>query len=113
MSGNRPAKAGMWFRHDLRLVANPALSAASKRNGAHQPIPALLLLSAGQMHEHDWAPMKWDLLRRHLDTFIEDAAERGIALTIEAIDSWRVAAKAVKAFAREHQLTELHFNAEY
>ncbi|OZB03889.1 MAG: deoxyribodipyrimidine photo-lyase [Idiomarina sp. 34-48-12] len=105
--------AGVWFRGDVRLAANPAVAAASEVNGAERAIPALLLLCPEQMREHDWAPIKWDLLRRHLHEFVKDAAEHGIALSIEVIDSWAMAAKAVKRFAQEHNLTELHFNAEY
>jgi deoxyribodipyrimidine photo-lyase len=105
--------AGVWFRGDLRLTANPAVAAASEFNGAERAIPALLLLCPEQMREHDWAPIKWDLLRRHIQVFVKDAAEQGIKLKIEVIDSWTKAAKAVKHFAQENELTELHFNAEY
>lgn len=105
-------RAGVWFRQDLRLTANPALSAASE---AHDKtaLPGLLLLCPQQMHEHDWAPIKWDLYYRHLETFVKDAAEQGIALQIEVIESWSKAGKAVKRFAEQQQLTELHINAEY
>ncbi|RZQ56934.1 deoxyribodipyrimidine photo-lyase [Pseudidiomarina tainanensis] len=105
--------AGVWFRGDVRLTANPAVSAASKVNGREQAIPALLLICPQQMKNHDWAPIKWDLLRRHLEVFAKDAAQQGILLSIEMIESWSMAAKAVKRFAQHHELTELHFNTEY
>lgn len=106
-------RAGVWFRNDLRLAANPALAAASAVNDTDKSIPAILLVCPAQMHEHDWAPIKWDLYYRHLQSFTEDAADQGIALQIEVIDSWRHAGKALKRFAEQQQLTQVHFNAEY
>lgn len=105
--------AGIWFRNDVRLIANPALSSASQVNGQQRDIPALLLLCPQQMKAHDWAPIKWDLLCRHLDSFVQDAAAKGVSLTIEVVDSWANAAKSVKRFAQKHELTALHYNAEY
>lgn len=107
------AYAGVWFRGDVRLAANPAVAAASQVNGVERQIPALLLLAPGQMREHNWAPRKWDLLRRHLDHFVVDAAQHGVALTIRVIDSWAEAPAAVVQFAQTHGLTEVHVNAEY
>jgi len=72
--------AGVWFRGDVRLAANPAVAAASEVNSTERAIPALLLLCPEQMREHDWAPIKWDLLRRHLHEFVKDAAEHGYCL---------------------------------
>ncbi|MDT7525049.1 deoxyribodipyrimidine photo-lyase [Pseudidiomarina sp. GXY010] len=117
MSSEAPAtasaRAGLWLRHDLRLRSNPALAAAAKLNGAEQPIPALILLCPQQMHEHDWAPIKWDLYYRHLHEFVKSAAAAGIALSIQVIESWQVAPKAVKRFAEQQQLSEVHVNVEY
>lgn len=106
-------RAGVWFRLDLRLSGNPALSAASAVTSSTESIPALLLISPEQMRAHDWAPIKWDLYLRHLEQFVVEAAAQGIELYIEEIESWQVAARAVKRFAQQQQLTELHFNCEY
>lgn len=105
--------AGVWLRNDLRLSANPALAAASEVNGEQRCVPALLLICPAQMHEHDWAPIKWDLYVRQLETFVIEAAEQGILLHIEVIDNWRTAGKSVKRFAEQHGLTQVHINAEY
>lgn len=43
----------------------------------------------------------------------KSAAAAGIALSIQVIESWQVAPKAVKRFAEQQQLSEVHVNVEY
>ena len=54
----------VWFRNDLRLADNPALTAACQQDA---PVRALFLITPGQWRQHDWSPAKVQLLLGLLD----------------------------------------------
>ncbi|PTB87653.1 deoxyribodipyrimidine photo-lyase [Pseudidiomarina aestuarii] len=109
-------KTGIWFRGDLRRLDNPAVTAAlegSRANDSEAIVHALYIACPKQWELHDWAPIKIDLLWRHLEQFRQELAEFGILLDIEIADDWRAAPKVVHQFCQRHQLRQLHANAEY
>ncbi|MDX1705546.1 cryptochrome/photolyase family protein [Pseudidiomarina sp.] len=105
--------AGIWFKGDLRLTDNPAVTAALGERADELPVHALYLAAAGQWQRHDWAPIKVDLLWRHLECFRQNAAERGVLLHIVVIDTWKEAPRAVLQFCQQYDIDALHFNREY
>ena len=105
--------SGLWFRNDLRLADNPAVAAALQSSAGGRPIPALYLATPKQWQLHHWAPIKIDLLWRHLQQFQADSAAHNIALEVVIVDDWQQAAKACMAFCQLHQLNALYFNNEY
>lgn len=104
---------GLWFRNDLRLADNPAVAAAMLQSDPNKAIHALYLATPKQWQQHDWAPIKIDLLWRHLQQLQADAAHRGIVLEVVTVDDWQQAAKACLAFCQRHQVSDLYFNNEY
>ncbi|MEX1222699.1 MAG: deoxyribodipyrimidine photo-lyase [Idiomarina sp.] len=107
----------IWFRGDLRLTDNPAVTAAVQEQQHEQApnaaIPALFLVTPKQWQEHHWAPIKTDLLLRHLQAFRHECAERGIALHVREVASYTGVPAAVTAFCDEHGVSKLHYNHEY
>ena len=105
--------SGLWFRNDLRLNDNPAVSAALAAASGDSAIPALYLATPKQWQQHHWAPIKIDFLWRHLEQFQRDAAQQRVALEVVVVDDWQQAAKACLAFCQRHGISQWFFNHEY
>ena len=61
----------VWFRKDLRIIDNPALTEASK-NG---PFKAIFISTPEQWHKHDMAPIQIDFLERHLKSITKPVSK--------------------------------------
>ncbi|MCC6426002.1 MAG: deoxyribodipyrimidine photo-lyase [Phycisphaerales bacterium] len=70
----------IWFRADLRTADNTALYAACAKPA--DPVLAVFLLSPAQWLDHDWAPVKVDLILRTLRELSDSLAARNIPLLI-------------------------------
>lgn len=99
----------MWFRCDLRVQDNTALSAAM----AAGPTLALYLLSPSQWQEHDDAPAKVDFWLRNLASLQAELARLNVPLLIRRADLWDEAPEAVARLCHEHQVSAVHVNEEY
>lgn len=105
---------GIWFRSDLRVTDNPAVTAAIRSKPAAQKfIPAIFVATPEQWEEHHWAPIKADLLWRHLEVFRQELAACGIALTVIVAPRFRQVPAALLSFCEEQQIETLHFNHDY
>ncbi|WP_295716976.1 FAD-binding domain-containing protein [uncultured Halovibrio sp.] len=100
----------IWFRNDLRLGDNPALTAACAGNAA---VEACFLPAPGQWADHDWSPNRTDLLLRSLDQLGQDLAALGIPLHIRSIDRFTDTDTELLALCRERGITRIHANEEY
>ena len=100
----------IWFRNDLRLGDNPALTAACAGNAA---VEACFLPAPGQWAEHDWSPNRTELLLRSLDQLGQDLAELGIPLHIRRIEHFADTDEALLALCQERGITRIHANEEY
>ncbi|MCA9289049.1 MAG: deoxyribodipyrimidine photo-lyase, partial [Phycisphaerales bacterium] len=110
----------VWFRADLRTADNSALLAACKAaggsaaNGAgHHGVVGVFLLAPRQWQEHDWAPVKVDLILRTLAELSKALAALNIPLKIIRADRFADAPKALLDLARECACDALYFNKEY
>lgn len=103
----------IWFRNDLRLRDNPAVVNALQNAGPQGRVYGLYLYSEEQWRRHDWAPMKVDLLRRHLQTLQQEAAEWGIELHLKGCRDWQTVPRVVRDFCAEHGISSVSFNREY
>ena len=104
-------RALMWFRADLRVADNTALSEAARR--ADRGVVAVFLVTPGQWREHDWAAVKVDLILRTLEVLKADLADRGIPLLIETAERFDAAPEHLLDLARRHACDGLFFNREY
>ncbi|KFZ29852.1 deoxyribodipyrimidine photolyase [Pseudidiomarina atlantica] len=103
----------IWFRNDLRLRDNPTVAAALQSCANNEPIFGLYLYSEAQWQAHDWAPIKVDLLLRHLKELQQEAAQWGIALHIKSVRDWQTVPRVVRDFCAEHEIQQVYWNCEY
>ncbi|MCB9844825.1 MAG: deoxyribodipyrimidine photo-lyase [Phycisphaeraceae bacterium] len=100
----------IWFRSDLRVHDNPALSGATHE--ATRGAVAVFVVCPRQWAEHDWAPVRVDFVLRCVAALSERLDRLGIALRIVAVPRFEGVAPALCAVAREHGCDALFFNRE-
>lgn len=99
----------LWFRTDLRVHDNPALSAAM----AQDATVALFMPAPGQWRTHGDAPAKIDFWRRNLATLAHGLAALDVPLKFLAVRDWSEAPDALAAFCRRHGIRAVHANSEW
>ena len=97
-----------WFRTDLRVHDNPALSAAANSGTTL----AVFIISPEQWLRHGDAPAKVDFWLRALHALRAELSNLGIPLKILHIDRWSTVPAALLKFAHEHNIDEVHCNRE-
>ncbi|MEX2529146.1 MAG: deoxyribodipyrimidine photo-lyase [Gemmatimonadota bacterium] len=101
----------VWFRRDLRVDDNTALSAAARNSD--EGVVGVFLLSPAQWLEHDDAPCKIEFWLRSLEALRDDLNELNIPLLIRTAGRFDEAPEALLSVARETGCRALHFNREY
>jgi deoxyribodipyrimidine photo-lyase len=101
----------VWFRSDLRVDDNAALSEASR--AADRGIIGVFTLCPRQWQAHDWADVKVEFLLRSLACLSERLKKLRIPLRIVETPKFAEAPAALLALARRHQCDVLYFNREY
>ncbi|GIZ11083.1 deoxyribodipyrimidine photo-lyase [Pseudomonas sp. NCCP-436] len=99
----------MWFRSDLRIQDNTALSQAMSRG----PTIALYLLTPGQWQRHDDAPCKIDFWLRNLCELSKSLAALNVPLLVRQCHDWSDAPLQIADICREHNIFSVHANEEY
>jgi deoxyribodipyrimidine photo-lyase len=100
----------VWFRNDLRLADNAALTAACARS---KPVKACFLVTPGQWQEHDWSAARMQFVLEHANALARQLAKLGIALSFLYADTFAESLDKLEAFCKQHQIAGLHFNEEY
>lgn len=100
----------VWFRNDLRLADNAALTAACARS---KPVKACFLVTPGQWQEHDWSAARVQFVLEHANVLARQLAKLGIALSFLYADTFAESLDKLEAFCKQHQIAGLHFNEEY
>lgn len=101
----------VWFRHDLRVLDNPALADACEQ---HQNVYGIYLLPQKTfLEQHHWSPRKTDLLWRHLAQLQQDLAARGILLNVKLHDTFAQSGSIISGYCNEINASQVYFNAEY
>lgn len=102
----------MWFRNDLRIHDNPALSATAEFCGSH-PLHAFFLLDYPAWRRHDMAAVKADFIMRTLHALAGKLNKHGIQLRVidknEAESYKDIVAKLCKTL----NVQSVFWNAEY
>jgi len=98
----------VWFRCDLRLDDQPALTSACDQG----PALGLYIISPTQWQSHPEAPVKIELWRRLLKDLQPRLARTAVALKLLRIEQWQDVPTAMLAFCLEHGITEVHCNRE-
>ncbi|WP_138437803.1 deoxyribodipyrimidine photo-lyase [Marinobacter shengliensis] len=100
----------VWFRNDLRLADNAALTAACARS---KPVKACFLVTPGQWQEHDWSSARVQFVLEHANVLARQLAKLGITLSFLYADTFAESLDKLEAFCKQHQIAGLHFNEEY
>ncbi len=100
----------IWFRNDLRLVDNPALSAAC---ASGESVKALVCLTPGQWAEHNESAARIDYWQARLQWLERALAAAGIELIRLPLQDFADCPDAIRSLAQGQGATGLHFNYEY
>lgn len=104
-------RALMWFRSDLRLDDNPALTEACQRSDSG--VVGVYVVTPEQWRAHDWAPVKVEFVRRTLLELSESLAAKNIALRVLTVPGFADVPKAIIRLAKDTGCDSLYFNEEY
>jgi len=99
----------VWFRNDLRVADNPALSTACERGR----VVACFVVSSAQWCEHDVGERRLAFLGRSLNALSCELAQLGIALKLIEAPRFEDVPGALLALAKHTGVKRLAFNAEY
>ena len=100
----------VWFRNDLRIADNPALTAACK---ADDDVRACFICTPGQWQEHDWSPARVQFVIDHVNAVAEELGKLGIPVTFLSADRFSDSIQSIATLCQEQGINRLHFNEEY
>lgn len=100
----------VWFRNDLRIADNAALTSACKTG---HPVTACFIVTPQQWQEHDWSAARVQFMLEHANSLSKTLAKLGITLTFLHADTFSSGIKALEQHCRLHQIRRLYFNEEY
>ncbi|GHD92629.1 deoxyribodipyrimidine photo-lyase [Pseudocitrobacter faecalis] len=101
----------MWFRHDLRLNDNLALSAACR--SADATVIALYIATPKQWQQHAMSPRQAAYIYAQLTALRASLKEKGIPLAFVEVDDFAASVEVLKSFCEEHGVTDLFYNYQY
>src|SRR5690554_6555268 len=102
--------AVIWFKQDLRLADNKAVTQAWQ-NHAH--VVAVVTLTERTWQRHHWAPIKRDLYQRRLNALAAELAKLGVALHVLHVAEFTAVPSALYNFMKQQHASDLYFNREY
>lgn len=100
----------VWFRNDLRVSDNPALTAACKQGGA---VRACFLVTPEQWQEHDWSPARIRFVVDHVNALSDALSRLGITLDVLEARKFGDSVDTLLSHCRAEGIRHLHFNEEY
>lgn len=112
-----PPRSLVWFRSDLRIHDNAALSQAGgasrhSTTGGGGTI-ALFVLSPAEWRAHDYAPIRIGFWLRSLAELSKNLAALNIPLLIRSAQSPKDVPRIVLDVAKDNHCDALYFNKEY
>jgi len=100
----------VWFRHDLRIGDNPALTKACELKFG---VIAIYIDCQSWAKRHSTAPIQLDFIRQHLLILRQSLLEKNIALKVYSVKASKDIPKLLLNLAKEFNADHLFFNAEY
>ncbi|MEE2763821.1 MAG: deoxyribodipyrimidine photo-lyase [Pseudomonadota bacterium] len=100
----------VWFRNDLRVADNAALTAACK---ADDSVHACFVVTPEQWQEHDWSPARVQFVIAHANALAEDLAKLGIPMTFLQARRFDDSLEPLTQLCRDQNIARVHFNEEY
>ena len=99
----------VWFRTDLRVRDNSALTAAMQAG----PTVGVYIISPAQWLAHDDAPVKIDFWLRNLHALQSRLAQLNVPLLVRQADSWTDVPAVLARLCRELTISCVQVNEEY
>ncbi|KAJ3156985.1 hypothetical protein HDU89_002395 [Geranomyces variabilis] len=105
----------VWFKADLRIKDNPALSAATAEAASTcRPVIALFLVNVAEWLGHDMAPIRADFLLRNVACLKKSLEALNIKLIIRNIeDNGLDSSETVAEVARAVDARKVYWNREF
>jgi deoxyribodipyrimidine photo-lyase len=105
----------VWFRHDLRLQDNPALSKAGELSAAGEAkgIVAVYIDCIDYAKLHHTAACQLEFIRQHLHLLVKDLTKLAIPLLVVSVKKAKDIPQSLLALAEKVKATHCLFNAEY
>ncbi|MFT0212116.1 deoxyribodipyrimidine photo-lyase [Pseudomonas sp. F1_0610] len=98
----------VWFRNDLRIADNTALSQARQQGSCL----AIYFISLQQWQLHKDAPAKIDFQLRNLQLLQESLSALNIPLIVLEVDRWHQIPEKLTEFCLQLKITQVHCNQE-
>ncbi|MCH1929014.1 deoxyribodipyrimidine photo-lyase [Shewanella sp. A25] len=117
----------MWFRQDLRLNDNQALTAACEWIRDQNPIHgssgndvsnqgaklnAIFIATPKQWQRHDVAPIQLDFIERHVNLLADGLAELGIEFELIELDTFDEIPEFLSTYCRAHGIARVFAGGE-
>lgn len=99
----------VWFRQDLRVADNLALSSAMLQGATL----AIYLVSPLQWKTHNDAPIKLDFQLRNLLALADRLQELNVPLVVLRADLWEAIPEVLLGFCQQYKVSQLHFSENY
>ncbi|WP_395376975.1 cryptochrome/photolyase family protein [Marinicella sp. W31] len=100
----------VWFRRDLRLADNPALTAAINSG---RPVVALFIDYTQQHQLHDEAPIKIDFMRANINSLVKRLTQLNIPSLVKRVKTFNDVPDLMKKLIQQHDISSIHLNKEY
>jgi deoxyribodipyrimidine photo-lyase len=101
----------MWFRSDLRVEDNRALTAACA--AATRGVVGVFVITPDQWREHDWGDPKACFVLRGVEALRESLGKLNIPLLVRVVPRFSGVSAALELVCRELAVDGLYFNKEY
>lgn len=106
----KPTTQCVWFRTDLRIADNPALSAALANQ---EPTIALYVVSEAQWKKHHKSSIQIDLIKRRLLELEKELQEINVPLIIVSCPWFKNTSEQLTMLCNDLDITHLFANKEY
>ena len=101
----------VWFRQDLRVSDNTALTAACDGNNAS--VYGLYIATPQQWQQHDMAQLREVFIRQHVQALHSQLAALNIELLYFEVDLFDDIPELITQLVEKHQFTHIYANHEY
>jgi deoxyribodipyrimidine photo-lyase len=103
----------MWFRQDLRLADNQALSAAcdwARANGV--ALKAIYIATPTQWQRHNVAPIQLDFIERHINLLSQGLASLGITFELIQLDTFADVPAFISDYCQQQGISRVFAGSE-
>lgn len=102
----------IWFRKDLRIHDNLALTCATEKASESGLCKAVFISTPKQWQSHNMAPIQVDFIERHLNVLTEQLAHLGIELEYLEATDYNDQVAVLLRYCEENAIEHIYANSE-